>query len=107
MTNDVVNNPEGFYVNSVPWIARMMTDPEFMAAVKKRFNEYYVSKQRIYDQIDNIVEHTDKAYTLDFDLWRKTSATSGLNVYRLQKTAFLKKWLDTRLNWMKAEFDKM
>jgi len=102
-----INNPEGFYIRDVEWYSRMFTDPEFVAAVKYRFNQYYDSRQEIFNEIDNIVKATNKAYSYDFDLWWRNGFADNSSDFRNQKASFLKDWLSKRLNWLKTEFNKM
>lgn len=100
-----INNPEGFHVNNSEWFQRLFTDPEFVAAVKSRFEHYYNSRQQIYDYIDAAVERTDRSFALDYSIWR--SATGDPVSFRKAKISFLKGWLDQRFEWLKSEFDNM
>lgn len=99
------NNPEGFQILRTKWYQRLFTDPEFVAAVKSRFEHYYNSRQLIYDYIDADVERTDKAFAVDYSIWR--SATGDPVSFRKAKISFLKGWLDQRFEWLKSEFDNM
>lgn len=100
-----INDPEGFYVISSKWYKRMFTDPEFVAAVKNRFNHFYAERQRIYDFIDATVVKTAPAYEYDFRLWRSTASNPAS--FRETQIETLKGWLDQRFEWLKTEFDKM
>ena len=100
------NNPERFRVMYVEWYRRMFTDPEFVACVKRRFNEYYNSQELIYGQIDKIEAETHEAYPGDIYRWRPSYSDSP-HTYRMERINYLKGWLKKRFDWLKTEFDKM
>lgn len=100
------NNPEGFYIQNVRWYQRMFTDPDFVALVKQRFEVYYNSKDKIFEQIDKIETKTHDSYAGEIDLWR-SSYSSSLYDYRKARIDYLKQWLTQRFDWLKSEFDKM
>lgn len=98
--------PEGFYIKEyVDWYIRMFSDPDFVSAVKKRFNYYYSSKNQICDILDSIVDRTSSSYTLDFDLWH--SDLGDCKSFRKARVDYLKQWLNARLDWMQPEIKNL
>ena len=103
--------PEGFWIKNVIWYSRLFEDPAFVAKVKERFNYFYLRKNDIMNEINanaqylkfstqenNNKWHTFYTYTWpNYDIW-------GSYQNEVQS---MKEWLDTRFEWLKAEFDKM
>lgn len=100
------NNPEGFRIKNVAWFKRMFTDSDFVALVKQRFEVYYNSQEKIYNQIDKISEKTHDAYQGEIDLWRPSYSSTAFS-YRNERLDYLKNWLRQRFEWLKTEFGKM
>lgn len=100
------NNPEGFRIKNVAWFKRMFTDSDFVALVKQRFDVYYNSQEKIYNQIDKISEKTHDAYQGEIDLWRPSYSSTAFS-YRNERLDYLKNWLRQRFDWLKTEFGKM
>ena len=100
------NNPEGFYIKNVTWYQRMFTDPEFVDLVKKRFDVYYNSQDKIYSQIDKIEAKTHDAYQGEIDLWQPFNSSNAQS-YRKERLDYLKNWLRKRFDWLKTEINKL
>lgn len=97
---------EGFYIKKyVDWYFRMFSDPTFIAELKNRFEYYYSSKKQIFGQLDLLVEKTNLSYSKDFNLWH--SDLQNCYSFRKARVEYLKQWLDSRLEWMKAELNNL
>lgn len=103
--------PEGFYIRDASWYARLFQDPNFVQKVKERFNYFYDMRDAIYTEINENAEY------LKYSIIENDAKWSILYQYRWPNHAiwgsydneiqYLKRWLDKRFEWMKAEFDKM
>jgi hypothetical protein len=89
----------------------MFNDPAFVAKVKERYDYFYSRKADIMREIDETAVylkwsayenenrwHTFYDYVLpNYEVW-------GSYYNEVQS---VKEWLNVRMDWLKAEFDKM
>ena len=104
-------NPEGFYIRFVPWYARLLRDPDFLARVKERFSYFYAHRDDILAAINGdaqylrraAVENNNRWGTLYEMTWQNHDAWGNYQ-NEVQK---LKEWLIHRMDWLRDEFAKM
>jgi hypothetical protein len=107
----VNSSPSGFVIKNVNWYARLFQDPAFVAKVKERFGYFYSHKNDIINEISNSAQYLKYAILEDNNKWN--TYTSSLNsdeqVWALYQTNVysMEDWLNTRMDWLKAEFDAM
>lgn len=108
-------NPYIFYVKDVKWVTRMWEDPEFLRLVKERFYFFYDKRKQIYDFIDTNAHYLKLAAEENNNKWNtfyvnvQPSSPKALNIWGsyYSEVQWLKEWLNLRLEWLKAEFDKI
>ena len=102
---------DGFWIKNATWYSRLFEDPVFVAKVKERFEYFYSRKGDIMSEINanaqylrySVQENNNKWHTLytytwpNYDIW-------GSYQNEVQS---MKEWLNARIEWLKAEFDKM
>lgn len=103
--------PEGLYIIDASWYARLFQDPNFVLKVKERFNHFYEMKDDIFREINENAEY------LKYSIIENDAKWNILYQYRWPNHAiwgsydneiqYIKRWLDTRFEWLKAEYDKM
>ena len=65
-------NPEGFWVRyAASWYTRLFLDPAFESQVKKRFKDYYLNRQQIYDRIDKEADRIVEKIAEDNRKWNQ------------------------------------
>lgn len=107
----VNSSPSGFVIKNVNWYARLFQDPAFVAKVKERFGYFYSHKNDIINEISNSAQYLKYAILEDNNKWN--TYTSSLNsdeqVWALYQTNVysMEDWLNTRMDWLKGEFDAM
>lgn len=103
--------PEGLMLDWSAWYTRLMQDSRFVAKLKSRYDYFYSHKAEIMNMINNdawylrlsVQENQNRwgtwyHYTYkQWDIW-------GSYQNEVQS---LKTWLNTRMEWLKKEFDKM
>ena len=106
------NNPDGFWVKKrVSWYSRLFMDENFVAKVKERFNYFYENKNILFNEINenanylkySVVENNAVWNTLYEYTWPNYAIWGSYD----NEVAYLKQWLNTRMEWLKAEFDAM
>ena len=111
ISNSIAQKETGFWIKDVKWFDRLFQDPAFVARVKNRFNYFYSHKNSIMANINAdaqylrySVEENDKRwgtfyrYTwTNYNIWGKYQ----------NEVQSLKEWLNTRMEWLKTQFDKM
>lgn len=104
--------PTGFWIkNQVAWYKRLFTDENFVAKVKERFNYFYSNKDVLFNEINenanylkySIVENNAVWNTLYEYTWPNYAIWGSYD----NEVAYLKQWLNTRMEWLKVEFDTM
>ena len=104
--------PEGFELKErVAWYRRLFQDPVFVAKVKERFNYYYLNKQLMFDRIDAVASLLSDKVVYDNSLWGRITAKSAseerVKSAYLEKVSTLKTWFNTRLEWLKTNFESL
>lgn len=105
------NLPEGFWVKETGWYGRLFEDTEFVQMVKERFNYFYSLKEQIYQEINDnadylkysIMENDAKWNLLYHYSWPNHGIWGSYD----NEIQYMKRWIDTRMDWLKTEFDKM
>ena len=101
----------GFVVRNCSWYGRLFKDPAFLYRVKERFDYFYMHKKDVINRISANAEYLKYAILEDNNKWNTfTSATNSDNqAWALyQSTVFsMEKWLNSRMDWLKSEFDSM
>jgi len=105
------DNPEGWYIRSAPWFARLFQDPAFAAKVKDKWNQLKSSGQleELFHYIDNRATYLSQVQVKNFQKWDILSTWVWPNrvvtgSYEGEVTA-MKDWLRARVNWMDAQFN--
>ena len=102
--------PEGFWISRTPWFRRLLSDPVFMARVKQRFDYFYSRKSDIMHFIDLNAEYLTRSVQENEKIWHTLNKAVWPNYKVLgnypDEVQELKEWLNTRLDWMKSEYDK-
>ncbi len=107
----VANVPEGFYIRRTKWFGRLFDDPAFRACVKERFNHYYAHRALLYAHIDASCSQIADKLVYENRLWgqlcKPSASEKQVRQEHQAQAAYLKEWLETRMNWLKGEFDAM
>ncbi len=103
--------PEGFYVRFVPWYARLLRDPDFLARVKERFDYFYTHRDDILTAINEDAQYLCRAATENENRWGTLYKLTWQNHdvwgnYHNEVQQF-KEWLIHRMDWLRDEFKKM
>ena len=98
--------PTGFWVRHNPWISRMLQDPTFVLKVKQRFSYFLNREQQIYDLIDEYYAYLYVSQWENDHIWNTLGVwvwpnSQVFNTYE-EEIAYLKYWIETRLNWMEG-----
>ena len=110
-TDEVRRGPTGFWIKQSDWISRMFSDPAFVAKVKERYNYFYSRKADIMHEIDQTAVYLKRSAYENENRWH-TFYDYVLPNYEVWGSYYnevqsVKEWLNTRMDWLKAEFDKM
>ena len=101
----------GFVVKNSTWYARLFKDPVFVSKVKERYGYFYNHKNDIINGISANAEYLKYAILEDNNKWNTftSTANSSSQAWALyQNTVFsMEKWLNSRMDWLKTEFDAM
>lgn len=110
---DFVNEPEDFYImtNTHSWIERLFQDPEFVAAVKLRFQSYYYNKTAILEHIDRVASANKQSAIANNKVWGTlcdiNSSESAMEKAYDKQISDIKYWLATRLEWLKTAYEEL
>ena len=107
-------NPEGFWVRyAASWYTRLFLDPAFKSQVKKRFKDYYLNRQQIYDRIDKEADRIVEKIAEDNRKWNQLLGKDQnpddervKEVY-MEKVEELKNWIEVRLKWMNNHIEDL
>ncbi len=111
-TYDGCDKPENFYTKRFGWYPRLFEDPSFVAEVKKRFDFFYSKRYELMSEIDKSAKIlTRSAYENNLkwgvlDVKKHNNQRFEGGGYE-KEVEWMKKWITLRLEWLKAEFDKM
>ena len=105
-------NPTGFWIkNQVSWYKRLFKDTKFVAQVKERFNFFYQQKDLLFNEVNENAEYLRYSVLENNAVWGTLYEYTWPN-YAIwgsydNEVAYLKQWLDIRLEWLKEQFDAM
>ena len=103
--------PQGWWVYYHWWIERLMQDPAFVNKVKERFTYFKSKEQYLLSKIDEWSQMLGKSVAKNDDIW----GTLGVyvwpnpvvfNTYN-EEVAYLKSWLEDRLQWMETAISQL
>ena len=105
------SSPSGFVVKDASWYARLFQDPAFVTKVKERYDYFYGHKNDIITEISNTAEYLKYAIQEDNNKWNtfswaKNSGEQAWQAYQ-ELVMTMEKWLNSRMDWLKGEFDAM
>ena len=104
-------SPNGFVIKNVNWYSRLFEDPAFVAKVKERYDYFYSHKNDIITEVSNMAQYLKYAIQEDNNKWYTFSSDliAGDQVWALYQTSVyaMEDWLNTRMDWLKGEFDAM
>ena len=105
------NKPEGFWIKQASWYTRLFEDPNFVKKVKERFNHFYSIKDDIYNEINENADYL-KYSVIENDykwniLYQSTWPNHGIWGSYTNEIQYMKRWLETRFEWLNNEFAKM
>lgn len=101
----------GFVVKNSSWYSRLFEDPAFVSKVKERFNFFYSHKSDIISDMNSNAQYLKYSIQENNNKWKVFSATSTStpNTWTVYQNSVLslETWLNTRIEWLKGQFDKM
>lgn len=109
--SDATRVPELLYVRWHTWYTQLFKDPFFVKCVKERFPFFYGQKEAIFKEIDANAQYLKYAVAENENRWHTLYTYDWRNAYIWgnydNEVQFMKQWLNTRLEWLKREYDKM
>ena len=101
----------GFLVKNSTWFSRLFEDPVFVEMVKNRFEYFYSQKENILSEINRNATYLKYAVQENDNRWQTLNAYTWPN-YDIwgryyNEIQSLKEWMNTRFEWLRAEYDKM
>lgn len=110
-TNSGNDQPEGFWIKKWGWWVRLFQDPEFVAAVKRQYDVYYSHKDDLMKMIDKYAMSIEKSAIANNHLWgrlcSKTADDETTKQAFYSQVEVLKIWINTRMEWLKKEYEAM
>ena len=109
---DMTNaDPKGWWIKNVRWYTRLFEDPVFVARVKERYNHFYSNLEVILNEINDCANYLQYSTVENNNKWNilynyTVPNVSILGIYE-NEVQYLKSWLMNRMDWMKAQFDRM
>lgn len=105
------DNPEGFWIKSVPWYTRLFQDPNFVEKVKERFSYFYENRDEIYAKINANADFLKYAIAENNNKWKCLYTYTGPNNMILgsyeNEVQSMKIWLEKRFQWLNEQFSAM
>ena len=103
--------PSGNLLSETQWYTRLMKDPAFVAKLKERFDYFYSHKNDILNYINESAQYLRYSVVENEGLWGTLYHYTYKN-YDIwgsywNEVQDMKEWLNTRLEWMKTEYDKL
>lgn len=106
-----ISTPDGFSTILNSWISQLFKDPSFVKTVKSRFGFFYSQKEAIFKEINEnsqylkyaVVENDNRWHTLYAPGWRNPNIWGSYE----NEVQFMKQWLNTRMDWLKQQYDNM
>ena len=111
------NDPKTWFVKDIGrrgrgqgWYPNLFKDPEFVAAVKKRWQEVYPLFQKVPDFLDTEAAVNRKSYDSNFEKWKILGTIVWPNPVAPStydgELEVLKEFYTTRIEWMNSEISK-
>lgn len=106
-----LDKPYGFHVRRNTWFDQLFHSPLFVAKMKERFNYFYNHKADIMLEINTQANQLNKAICNNEKKWHilytdEMPDDATLKQYN-KEVKWMKKWLDKRFEWLRAEFNKL
>lgn len=106
-----LDKPNGFHVRRNTWFDQLFHSPLFVAKIKERFNYFYNHKADIMLEINTQANQLNKAICNNEKKWHilytdEMPDDATLKQYN-KEVKWMKKWLDKRFEWLRAEFNKL
>ena len=105
------NQPKGFWVKNATWYKRLFEDPNFVAQVKTRFNDFYKNRQQLYDYIDFMAYAIQQNLLEENRIWGlispKEAKIEEVKKSHQRKIDALKTWIETRFEWLSMNFNAL
>ena len=106
-----ISTPDGFSTMLNPWISQLFKDPSFVKSVKLRFEYFYGQKEAIFKELNEdsqylkyaVSENNNRWHTLYTPAWRNPNIWGSYE----NEVQFMKQWLNTRMDWLKQQYDNM
>ena len=103
--------PEGWWVKYNPWYERLFEDPEFVEAVRNRFEYFNNNRDYILNKIDTYADKLKWAQEENDDKWQ----TIGIYVWPnpvifdtyQEEVDHMKAWYETRMDWLESALDDL
>ena len=108
-SNSVYNNcnsPEGWYIRTVQWYARLFEDPDFAKAAKGRFEWFYAHKTTYLDFVRKNAQmmktHADANEQIWHTYTRQIASSPNMFETYDEHVEALLTWLEQRFDWIKT-----
>lgn len=103
--------PSGNLLSVTKWYSRLMKDPAFVAKLKERFNYFYSHKNEFLTYLNESAQYLRYSVEENEAKWGTLYHYTFKN-YNIWGSYFnevqdLKEWLNSRLDWMKNDYDKL
>lgn len=103
--------PSGNLLSATKWYSRLMKDPAFVARLKERFNFFYSHKNEFLTYLNESAQYLRYSVAENEARWGTLYHYTFKN-YNIWGSYFnevqdLKEWLNSRLDWMKDDYDKL
>jgi len=103
--------PSGNLLSATKWYSRLMKDPAFVAKLKERFNYFYSHKNEFLTYLNESAQYLRYSVEENEAKWGTLYHYTFKN-YNIWGSYFnevqdLKEWLNSRLDWMKNDYDKL
>ena len=103
--------PSGNLLSVTKWYSRLMKDPAFVAKLKERFNYFYSHKNEFLTYLNESAQYLRYSVEENEAKWGTLYHYTFKN-YNIWGSYFnevqdLKEWLNSRLDWMKEDYDKL
>jgi len=103
--------PEGWWVRWNTWISRMLEDPVFVKRVKERYADLDSQRPEIKENLAGWAEELKLSQAENDLIWQTMGRYVWPNpvIYDTyeEEVAYLEGWLDTRMDWMKEELERL
>jgi hypothetical protein len=106
-----INDCDDIYPNSNGWMVRLLQDPEFAAALNKRYFDLrnsFLSFESLQSYIDSVQTLVNEAQVRHYSKWPILSQSVGAPEVDSQPSSYagqvgmFSEWIKTRLKWLDA-----